>query len=170
MSNGFVLNRFPHREYCYYTRRLVPLCFDSGATYSVSFIHGLFRHVKCSPSVFNSTLINGIGRYPNGPPIPLAVVNVERKKRSLLHCSINRVETYCGNVTAIDSASSLSLAILLTNSLSTAISLPSLKSMVTTFSLCSLIRLISLLVSRPESEFHHIELDLYSKVNATRLL
>ncbi|KAH9963470.1 Cupredoxin, partial [Lactifluus volemus] len=30
---------------------------------------------------FNSTLINGKGRYPGGPSVPLAVVNVEQGKR-----------------------------------------------------------------------------------------
>ncbi|KAN0136677.1 laccase [Lactarius tabidus] len=30
---------------------------------------------------FNSTLINGIGRYSGGPPVPLAVVNVRRRLR-----------------------------------------------------------------------------------------
>ena len=33
---------------------------------------------------FNSTLINGKGRYPGGPAAPLAVVNVEQGKRSVL--------------------------------------------------------------------------------------
>jgi Multicopper oxidase len=37
-------------------------------------------------SVFNSTLINGKGRYPGGPTnVPLAVVNVQQGKRSVLH-------------------------------------------------------------------------------------
>jgi hypothetical protein len=33
-------------------------------------------------SSFNSTLINGKGRYPGGPDVPLAVVNVQQGKRS----------------------------------------------------------------------------------------
>ncbi len=36
-------------------------------------------------SAFNSTLINGLGRYPDGPPTSLAVVNVEHGKRSVLY-------------------------------------------------------------------------------------
>jgi Multicopper oxidase len=32
-------------------------------------------------SAFNSTLINGKGRYPDGPATSLAVVNVEQGKR-----------------------------------------------------------------------------------------
>jgi hypothetical protein len=48
-----------------------------------------------SSSVFNSTLINGKGRYPGGPPVPLAVVHVEKGKRSVLPFRIeNRVEAY----------------------------------------------------------------------------
>ena len=36
-------------------------------------------------SAFNSTLINGKGRYPDGPPTPLAVVNVQHGKRFVLY-------------------------------------------------------------------------------------
>ena len=36
------------------------------------------------PSDYNSTLINGQGRYPGGPATPLAVVNVEQGKRSVI--------------------------------------------------------------------------------------
>ena len=35
-------------------------------------------------SSFDSTLINGIGRYPGGPQAPFAVVNVIRNRRSVL--------------------------------------------------------------------------------------
>ena len=35
-------------------------------------------------SAFNSTLINGKGRYPGGPDVPLAIVNVQQGKRSVL--------------------------------------------------------------------------------------
>jgi len=35
-------------------------------------------------SVFNSTLINGLGRYDGGPPVPLAVVNVVKGLRLVL--------------------------------------------------------------------------------------
>jgi len=38
-------------------------------------------------SSFNSTLINGKGRYPGGPAdVPLAVVNVKRGIRSVFMC------------------------------------------------------------------------------------
>jgi len=36
-------------------------------------------------SAFNSTLINGKGRYPDGPATSLAVVNVEKGKRSVFY-------------------------------------------------------------------------------------
>jgi iron transport multicopper oxidase len=36
-------------------------------------------------SAFNSTLINGKGRYPDGPATSLAVVNVKQGKRSVLY-------------------------------------------------------------------------------------
>ena len=36
-------------------------------------------------SDFNSTLINGLGRYSNGPAVPLAVVNVISGLRSALY-------------------------------------------------------------------------------------
>ena len=36
-------------------------------------------------SAFNSTLINGQGRYPDGPATSLAVVNVEQGKRSVFY-------------------------------------------------------------------------------------
>jgi len=36
-------------------------------------------------SAFNSTLINGKGRYPDGPATSLAVVNVEQGKRSVFY-------------------------------------------------------------------------------------
>ena len=38
-----------------------------------------------SASVYNSTLINGKGRYPGGPASDLAVVNVKQGTRSVLH-------------------------------------------------------------------------------------
>ena len=34
-------------------------------------------------SAFNSTLINGKGRYPGGPSAPLAIVNVQPGLRSV---------------------------------------------------------------------------------------
>jgi hypothetical protein len=36
-------------------------------------------------SEYNSTLINGLGRYSDGPPVPLAVVNVIFERRSVLY-------------------------------------------------------------------------------------
>ena len=46
------------------------------------------------PSAFNSTLINGKGRYSGGPATELAVVNVVQGKRSVLHLSIVWVYLY----------------------------------------------------------------------------
>ena len=34
-------------------------------------------------SAFNTTLINGKGRYPGGPDVPLAIVNVQQGVRSV---------------------------------------------------------------------------------------
>jgi hypothetical protein len=40
-------------------------------------------------SAFNSTLINGKGRYPGGPSdVPLAVVNVKQGIRSVFICML----------------------------------------------------------------------------------
>jgi hypothetical protein len=63
-------------------------------------------------SLFNSTLINGKGRYPGGPNVPLAVVDVQKGKRSALHLSLrNKVQGLTRRtVTATDSVSCLSLA------------------------------------------------------------
>jgi iron transport multicopper oxidase len=36
-------------------------------------------------SAFNSTLINGKGRYPGGPSAPLAIVNVLHGLRSVFY-------------------------------------------------------------------------------------
>ena len=37
-------------------------------------------------SAFNSTLINGKGRYPGGPSnVPLAIVNVQHGQRSVIY-------------------------------------------------------------------------------------
>ncbi len=50
-------------------------------------------------SQFNSTLINGKGRYPGGPQdVPLAIVNVEHGKRSVLCLVLELKTTYrCHN-------------------------------------------------------------------------
>jgi iron transport multicopper oxidase len=42
-------------------------------------------------SAFNSTLINGKGRYPDGPATSLAIVNVEHGKRSVFYFIQRRV-------------------------------------------------------------------------------
>jgi iron transport multicopper oxidase len=42
-------------------------------------------HAEYSPSLFNSTLINGKGRYVGGPSVALAIVNVEQGIRLVLH-------------------------------------------------------------------------------------
>jgi iron transport multicopper oxidase len=53
---------------------------------------------KQSPREFNSTLINGKGRYIGGPKEPLAVVNVKKGLRSVLRFSIVPNENLtCGN-------------------------------------------------------------------------
>lgn len=60
-------------------------------------------------SVFNSTLINGKGRYSGGPAVPLAVVNVVQGKRSAL-CILLLLEVQGLThhiVTATDSVSCL---------------------------------------------------------------
>ena len=36
-------------------------------------------------SEYNSTLINGLGRYSDGPAVPLAIVNVVFRQRSVLY-------------------------------------------------------------------------------------
>jgi iron transport multicopper oxidase len=52
-----------------------------------------------SPRVLNSTLINGKGRYIGGPSVPLAVVNVRQRSRSVLRFNIvpNEKLTYGNN-------------------------------------------------------------------------
>jgi iron transport multicopper oxidase len=58
----------------------------------------LDAQVEHSPSEFNSTLINGKGRYIGGPSVPLAVVNVAEGLRSVLRFSIVPNENLtCGN-------------------------------------------------------------------------
>jgi len=46
-------------------------------------------------SSFNSTLINGKGRYPGGPQVGLAVVNVIKGKRSVLGLALE-IKTFHG--------------------------------------------------------------------------
>jgi iron transport multicopper oxidase len=50
-----------------------------------------------SPSEFNSTLINGMGRYIGGPSVALAVVNVRKRLRSVLQFGIVPNESLTGN-------------------------------------------------------------------------
>ena len=73
------------RGHYYYTCRLVPFRFDGGAAGSVSFRPLLDSHAEDFASEFNSTLINGKGRYLDGPEAALAVVNVIQGSRSVLH-------------------------------------------------------------------------------------
>ena len=54
-------------------------------------------------SAFNSTLINGKGRYPDGPATSLAIVNVEQGKRSVFYPVSGYILTF-GATTATDSA------------------------------------------------------------------
>ena len=62
--------------------------------------------------MFNSTLINGKGRYPGGPQdVPLAIVNVIHGKRSVPGLAIELTTGLLITViTVIGSASSPSLA------------------------------------------------------------
>ena len=53
----------------------------------------LVSQVDNSGRVYNSTLINGKGRYFGGPSVPLAVVNVLRSRRSVLHLPL-RIKMY----------------------------------------------------------------------------
>ncbi|KAF5360146.1 hypothetical protein D9758_011342 [Tetrapyrgos nigripes] len=61
-----------------------------------------------APPISNSTLINGIGRFPGGPAVPLAVVNVEQGKRYRMRlismsCDPNYVFSIDGhNLTVIE--------------------------------------------------------------------
>ena len=50
---------------------------------------------------FNSTLINGKGRYPGGPAAPLAVVNVEQGKRSVLCLFLGFMSDLIGDATLV---------------------------------------------------------------------
>ena len=72
-------------------------------------------------SAFNSTLINGKGRYPGGPDVPLAIVNVQQGKRSVLGLVLGVLDLSCIFITVTDSGLSPSLATLASFSRSTAI-------------------------------------------------
>lgn len=72
------------RRYCYHSRGLVSLSFNGGFRGPVSVVASMGnRDGDHFHSAFNSTLINGMGRYPDGPNSSLAVVNVEQGKRSV---------------------------------------------------------------------------------------
>src|SRR6266852_9409145 len=74
------------RRYCYHSRGLVSLSFGRSSLGPVSVAASMGNRVDdCFHSAFNSTLINGKGRYPDGPATSLAVVNVEQGKRSVFY-------------------------------------------------------------------------------------
>ena len=71
------------RGHYYHVDGLAPLHFDGGTPGSVG-VHCI--RVRDSQAdnpgrVYNSALINGIGRYNGGPDVPLAVVNVVQHLR-----------------------------------------------------------------------------------------
>src|SRR6267154_6416061 len=75
-----------HREHSNHTFRLVRVAFPASCIPNLT---RSFRYHDPSnklnkimgPITNNSTLINGLGRYPGGPMSPLAVINVEPGKR-----------------------------------------------------------------------------------------
>jgi hypothetical protein len=105
-------------------------------------------------SAFNSTLINGKGRFPGGPSdVPLAIVNVKQGKRSVLG-QVFWVQTFSSVVTTdTDSALFPSLATPALFSPSMAINSPSSKLRVPTFSPYSSIHSKYLPVSAAQTLF-----------------
>lgn len=76
----------PCRRHCYHSRGLVSLSFVEFSRDPVSAVASIGNRVgDYFHSNFNSTLINGKGRYPGGPATALAVVNVEQGKRSVFY-------------------------------------------------------------------------------------
>ena len=51
----------------------------------------------------DATLINGLGRYPNGPASPLSVITVQKGKRSACEHTEARSRAIIDRVTVIDS-------------------------------------------------------------------
>ena len=78
----FILLIVSLRRHGYHSCRLVSLSFNELYRYPVSFI-SFVRRIDCTGfySLFNSTLINGKGRYYGGPNVTLAVVNVKQGLR-----------------------------------------------------------------------------------------
>ena len=74
------------RQYHYHSRGLVSHHFDGSRPDPVSLLTSVGN---CDNGIFcskyNSTLINGLGRYVDGPAVPLAVVNVISGARSVLY-------------------------------------------------------------------------------------
>ena|SRR6266566_7465084 len=74
------------RRYRYHSRGLVSLSFVGSSRDPVSVAVSMGNRIgDYFYSAFNSTLINGKGRYPDGPATSLAVVNVEQGKRSVFY-------------------------------------------------------------------------------------
>jgi FtsP/CotA-like multicopper oxidase with cupredoxin domain len=81
------------RGYHYYAWGLVSQQFPSGVEGVAGSVSGyalldLDVQAEHSPRQFDSTLINGKGRYIGGPSVPLAVVNVRQHLRSVLQFDI----------------------------------------------------------------------------------
>ena len=88
---------FSRRGHRYHTRRLVPLRLGCGITVTNTVGESPYLVdilANNNPSEFNSTLINGRGRYPGGPQVPLAVVNVQRNRRSVVYLSFRTKEEF----------------------------------------------------------------------------
>jgi iron transport multicopper oxidase len=75
------------RRHRYHSRGLVSLSFDGSSPGPVSLAASVGnRDGDYVRSAFNSTLINGKGRYPDGPSnVSLAIVNVKQDLRSVCY-------------------------------------------------------------------------------------
>ena len=105
-GKGFHRAENSSRRYRYHSRGLVPLSFDGSSPDPVSLVASVGnRNSDYFCSAFNSTLINGKGRYPGGPDVPLAIVNVQHGKRSVIYIfqCFGYVLTFCATL-ATDSA------------------------------------------------------------------
>ncbi|KAI0269357.1 laccase [Gloeopeniophorella convolvens] len=74
---GVFVVRDPHDPHA----RLYDIDDDSTIITLADWYHYLSRNQPPGPPAFNSTLINGAGRWAGGPSTDLAVVNVEQRKR-----------------------------------------------------------------------------------------
>jgi hypothetical protein len=117
---AFIVLRFSSRRYRYHTCGLVPLSFDEFSPDPVGSTASAKHDADSFSSRFSSTLINGKGRYPDGPSVPLAFVNVQQGKRSVLPLISRVIILTCIGLTATGSACCLSLAILVSSFPSTA--------------------------------------------------